>query len=30
MTNYKETISDAMKSVAVSSPEKLRERKIAR
>ncbi len=28
MTNYEETISDAMKSVAVSSPEKLRERKM--
>ena len=27
MTNYREIISDAMKSAAVSSPEKLRERK---
>lgn len=29
MTNYKEIISDAMKSEAVSSPEKLRERKMS-
>lgn len=28
MTNYKEIISDAIKRAAVSSPEKLRERKI--
>ena len=28
MTNYKEIISDAMKRAAVSSPEKMRERKI--
>ena len=29
MTNYKSIIADAMKSEAVSSPEKLRERKMS-